>query len=112
MNPSASANSQQPHDKRAQAAVALTSWTGLRPRGADERANPSSGFEYASALKLAVHARDCVRIDAEIACELPNRRQLVTSTEASCGNRRSQPPLQLDVNGSAVTQVDANLHVN
>ena len=45
------------------------------------------------ARSLAVHARDRVRIDAEIDCELPNRRQLITSTEASCGNRRSQPPL-------------------
>ena len=77
---------QQPRDERAQAAVAFMSWTGLRPRGADERADPSPGFEHAG-------ARDRVRIDAEIDCELPNRRQLITSTEASCGNRRSQPPL-------------------
>ena len=65
---------QQPRDERVQASVAFTSWPGLRPRGADERADPSPGFEHAGALELAVHARDRVRIDAEIACELPNRR--------------------------------------
>ena len=47
---------QQPRDERAQAAVAFMSWTGLRPRGADERADPSPGFEHAGASSLYTRA--------------------------------------------------------
>jgi hypothetical protein len=91
-----------------QPAIVLTRRVSLCRRCADERSDSAFRFDDAGTLELRVDARDGVGIDLEVNRQLANGWQLVTWAQAAGGNRRTQPALELGVDGGRVALVDGD----
>ena len=81
----------------AQVPVAIAPGCGFSGSRADKSPDAPAGFDYAGALQLGINFGDSVRVDAQLDCQLPHRRQLIADLQPPGRNRKANLPFQLSV---------------
>ena len=78
----------------------------FEPARRHERTDAAARFEHAGPFEVRVHARNRVRVDAQLDRELTDSWQLIAGVQPPGGDGGSQTVLDLRVDGRPVPRVD------